>query len=240
MEARNHVRGDPWGNDAPAVNGLSIRTNFAIWFGKSRVVDDQGNPQVFFHATKGDFDSFRPTSTGLKLMDGMGTHFGSIKAAHDRLRKSYGKETEGANILPVLLCIEKYPTLSSGAVMSETQLQAWLTKVAIQAGIDKHKTRAYSSAYPLRGDIFTRVKAALVERGFDGLAYLNSHEDRGSVSYVAFEPHQVKSAIGNSGLFTHTNSLTDQVENLTLSRGQRARQVVCEINEAKPMTVLTV
>lgn len=211
MVATGHEHA-PWNRTEKAADGREVRENFARWFQDSRVVDAEGRPQVRFHASRGDFDSFRGLGTGLKLMDGLGPHFGSCRAAHDRLHKSYGKrpqDLEGASVIPVFLRIRNYPTLRTGAVMSETQLQAWLVKIAVQCGIDKHRTRAYSSACPLRRDTFLTLKSALIERGFDGLAYLNSHEDRGSVSHVVFDPHQVKSALGNSGLYTLTGSLTD-------------------------------
>lgn len=217
----------PWQDNRVAANGQRVCDNFAHWFASSRVVDGSGQPLLVFHATTADFDEFRQPVSGLKLMDGVGVHCGTLRAAHERLRKSHGASAEGANVLPLYLSIAQFPTKRDGSTMTEIELQSWLSRVAQRAGVDKHKTRAYSSAYPLRGEVFATLKAALREHGFDGLAYVNSHEDRGSVSYVAFDGHQVKSAVGNAGLFLrHSASLTDRDAAWALERAQAARHAI--------------
>lgn len=49
------------------------------------------------------------------------------------------------------------------------------------------------------------LTAILKEKGFDGIVYRNLIEDKGSDSYIAFEPTQIKSATDNSGDFDPSN-----------------------------------
>jgi hypothetical protein len=157
--------------------------------------DETGKPKTFYHSTISDFENYRIPTTGLKLMDGLGIHFGTLKAAQDRLDKSYGKNSEGGNIRPVHLAISKFPAKRDGSIMNESELQSWLSKEAIKIGVEKHKTRAYSQHYPLRGEVFNKLRNHLSESGYNGLAYKNSHEDKGSTSYAAFDPDSAIPAI---------------------------------------------
>ena len=52
---------------------------------------------------------------------------------------------------------------------------------------------------------FEALKSALNEHGYDGIVYKNKYEDKGSDSYIAFRPGQVKSA-ENVGTFDPESS----------------------------------
>ena len=57
---------------------------------------------------------------------------------------------------------------------------------------------------------FVSVQESLGDLGYDGIAF--SHKDCG-LEYVAFRPVQIKSALGNSGLFDpQSESLTDAID----------------------------
>lgn len=68
----------------------------------------------------------------------------------------------------------------------------------------------------------------LERSGHDGIIYTHSWNDGSvSVEYIAFEATQIKSAIGNCGLYLKGNaSLTDLDVNLVLRQAQTARNVV--------------
>ena len=86
---------------------------FKEFFGNSKVVDKDGNPEVLYHGTTNDFSEFDNLYT-------IGQHFGTAKAANDRLkhiaykRRMQGfknlKEAEGvpegANIMPVFVSLQ--------------------------------------------------------------------------------------------------------------------------------------
>jgi len=88
---------------------------FWRWFGDSKVVDDEGRPLMVYHGTKADFDSFAdPNSERNDAIYGgiMGFHFGTKRAASDRLRdlgdvdSSLGRESGQPNVMPVYIRIE--------------------------------------------------------------------------------------------------------------------------------------
>lgn len=70
------------------------------------------------------------------------------------------------------------------------------------------------------------VKYAKIN-GYDGLTYTNKWEDRGSTSYIAFEPNQIKSATHNDGSFSEENddirfSISNQNNDIFYSNAERA------------------
>lgn len=59
------------------------------------------------------------------------------------------------------------------------------------------------------------IKVLLQDAGIDGIEYVNAVEDPGHLSYIAFEPNQVKSATGNVGDFS---PFTDDVRYSSVKR----------------------
>lgn len=83
---------------------------FRAWFKKSTVTDESGAPMPVYHSTVYSFEQFKDYDT-------LGPHFGTLKAATDRLRdiglrfeardRVEGWTPVGANILPVFLSMQK-------------------------------------------------------------------------------------------------------------------------------------
>lgn len=58
-------------------------------------------------------------------------------------------------------------------------------------------------------ELGTSIKDYLVAKGYDGVIYRNTIEG-GGLSYIAFEPWQIKSAIGNQGTWSlHSGSIVE-------------------------------
>ena len=172
----------------------------------ARHMEGSVTPPVLYHGTTApNIESFNVRSRGPKLMDGLGAHFGSVKAAHDRLKQNVGENAENANVMPVHVAIKNPPVKKDGSFMNESELQGFLSRVATNIGIPKSEHRGMAVYGGVKPHVYTKLKDELIRRGHDGLAYINSHEDRGSPSFVAFHPHQIKSAIGNNGHFDPSN-----------------------------------
>ena len=64
---RNASKATP-SNDAPNISSIQKRAlespGFKQWFGKSKLVDDQGAPLVLYHGTNKSFDQFDPKKSG--------------------------------------------------------------------------------------------------------------------------------------------------------------------------------
>ena len=160
------------------------------------------SPPVLYHGTtSGNIETFRDRSRGPKLMDGLGAHFGTVDAAQDRLTQNVGRDAEGANILPVHANIQNPPLKKDGSYMTEGELQSFLSRIASGIGIPKSEHRGMAVYGGVKPPVYAKLKDELKARGYDGLAYVNSHEGRGSTSWVAFDPaRQVKSTL-NRGTF---------------------------------------
>lgn len=185
---------------------------FKKWFGDSKVVDKKGNPLVVYHATNHEFNIFD--------------------------RSKLGDFTSGNT--------DWQPAVRSA------QIGFWFSDRDLAATVftDPDKTKAVylSIQKPYRTKLDSLWNALehtrpetylkrLQERGYDGLRVQDS--EFGGVSYVAFEPTQIKSATNNSGAFDPANpdirfSLKSPVEetkdlvavhNLTESKLQKALEL---------------
>lgn len=195
---------------AHAMNDVTKTEAFSRWFGDSKVVDESGKPLVVYHGTlSGEIDVFHE-----------GTHFGTSKAASERLQElqKFGDanrgpmhpsvEEEQPNVLPVYLSI-KNPFITydlgdwSGPEWADAMKQAGIASSTGPLGeITKFKFARQDILAVERGDEDAiNVLAAL---GFDGIQYKNGYEDQGSTSWVPFSPEQVKS-IHNPGTFDRGN-----------------------------------
>lgn len=165
---------------APAVTDTPA---FKKWFGKSKVVDDAGKPLVVYHGTKADdFASFNPSRAV-----GSGFYFTprpQLAGAYAGSFPNVGKQAPGGRIVPV------YLSLQNPKIIGEGQLSADMPRkpASKRAGDSK------SSSLITADD-----KADLVKQGYDGIINYDSRE------IVAFEPGQIKSAIGNNGEFDANN-----------------------------------
>lgn len=207
---------------------------FKKWFEGSKVVDDNGEPLVVYHGTNVDFDSFKDFQ-----------HFGSEKAAIDRLKNFEGNK----RIIPAFLKIKNplhvddtglvspidiaYELNNIGATNIDIKqmIESWVdtlnqNEMAITAKklgyidpfsatrdeikndiIEDLENGMISTVNNLiyGGDIRDTNKplgdlskatemliSALESEGYDGLKYKNAFEDKGSWSFVAFRPEQIK------------------------------------------------
>jgi len=176
--------------------------NFWKWFGDSKVVDEQGRPLVVYHGTGVNFDTFSVKS------DNIGFHFGTSEQASDRLsfKREQGSISD-ESIFPVYLSIKNPIRISDtyfDDIKSDPRAIYYLTstgKFSIGDIVLKWTNE----------ELFENIKS----RGYDGVVYKNEGESStgkketpemrlktGRDSFIAFEPNQIKSALGNRGTFS--------------------------------------
>jgi hypothetical protein len=182
--------------------------NFRAWFGQSRVVDEAGAPRVVYHGTAADVEAFDAARSGRNYEGGgdRGFFFTSKPATAGRYAEQAaapGREPEGApNVMPVYLSLQR-PLVreTSGAGLNDAP-DKWF---------DANKDALYAEAD---------------RAGADGIVIRGAGQWEGRDVYVAFRPEQVKSAIGNSGLFDpNSPSLTDTVRTMVDQRSARQSAV---------------
>ena len=185
------------------MRNVMSNQNFIKWFGNSVVVDSDGNPLVLYHGTTHNFDVFNTKPDNREI----GSHFGNRRQANQRLAEpgngSYG--TRGDNIKAVYLRIENPIRLTDQTFWVPEKLASTL-QTQFNISIEPSGKGAMGSTYHTQDDIMTALK----ENGYDGIVYENDHEGNGD-SYIVFDPNQIKSAMGNNGKFSSSNSIVESV-----------------------------
>lgn len=183
--------------DSPAENGQQSNLNpvqqaqvqtpeFKNWFGDSKVVDENGDPLIVYHATNADFTEF-DTDLGSGVA-GKGTYVTSIKPHNDNY---------GTYVMPLFVRITNPIDFSSGdAAINQTAIELGLPglyELSSLAQIEKWSAE---------------LKHKLQQKGYDGAEL---HGEGGARYFVAYSPNQIKSAIGNSGKFdAKVNKITHE------------------------------
>jgi len=202
---------------------------FKRWFNGSKVVDENGSPLIMYHGTssKEPFTVFNTNPP-----KDVGAHFGTKDAAKSILAGSFEatKDTNNmlADVYPVYLNI-KNPLEVQDAFGGDVAGTALEIHDALQArGANlydlterlKKQTEILDNWPDMEteymGMTWDEFVASNIEldkyaveiakkNGFDGLVYENIFEGDvfgDNLSWVAFEPNQIKSATGNIGTFS--------------------------------------
>ncbi len=172
---------------------ITRNPNFRRWFGISRVVDASGQPLVVYHGTQYDVTAFDPGMMGDTVSsDDVGFFFTNDPVeANAYASWDWDREAPIPNVMPVYLSLQN--------------------PLIVDISNRHHKGAAPGLWYDEHGQ---RMAAYALASGYDGLVISDfgcgSSAPRSTWSgkqtlYVAFEPTQIKSAIGNSGAFDPTN-----------------------------------
>lgn len=191
--------------------------NFKKWFGKSKVVDKNGDPMPMYHATKNEmFEEFdSPVSPGYNYF----TDTPEYAEAH-HIMHGVKSPTERAaypfRTQKVFLKIEN-PLDLREFVGVRDEFEEFLEERGIDFSPSKFHSMSPTHGYRLvneirRGGVFQskRFIEAAKKAGYDGLVFWDEHVYVGSnnfweqvdaTTYIAFDANQVKSATGNTGAF---------------------------------------
>lgn len=196
---------------------------FKKWFGDSEVVDEYGQPLVVYHATNRSFDAF-DTKRGE-----LGSHFGPVEQAN----QVADAKQSNSNVVPAYLSIEKPLRLIDKGSFAADEVSQQLADMGLmtQAEADAIAKDIYDDGVP-DSKLVARLQAAIRKAGYDGVVYLNRREGfnpfgpdgvdgatlnemgddevmemfpEAQDSWIAFQPTQIKSAIGNNGQFDPAN-----------------------------------
>lgn len=186
--------------------------NFYKWFGDSKVVDKKGRPLVMHHGTKTEFEEFYRSSD-------IGFHFGSKGAA--RIKAGRGKQAVVYNVyLKIQNPLKFDRDLGNWDAAKDSYLATELLNMGIITQEQFNGLRYNFGSYGSSNAILLRN--ALKEKGFDGIEYPNYYEDTGKISYIAFEPTQIKS-VNNRGTFDIANPNIYYQSELSAAMNQRKK-----------------
>lgn len=190
--------------------------NFHKWFGDSTITDDHGRPKVMYHGTSSDVSEFSKIGSGNQWGKGFYFHPSADVASQYATGETTGIHSRIApegnaapNVMPVFMSMKK-PFV----------MDAPLEKSTIR-GVEKHigesltdytwpgmKNRDLHQQLHLNF-LYPSIEAAnsvLKKIGFDGIT------EKSSGIHMAFEPSQIKSAIGNDGSFDHPTKINEDVK----------------------------
>jgi hypothetical protein len=187
---------------------------FRKWFGDSKVMDTDGRPLVVYHGTPADFDAFDAKKLGANTghsTAGLGFFFsadpgitGMFTEKLDMTVWPYKSgHIDGANTMPVYLSIKnpKVMTATEFRLMAQVGGRAGNTSGAKMVAAD---VKALRNPSILQRAFGTNYDGVLIQ-GDATLADAMGAAEWAADTWVAFQPEQIKSAIGNSGAFDPTN-----------------------------------
>lgn len=182
-----------------APDGTLVADNFARWFDQSKVLTETGSPLRLFHATHHDFSEFQVSPAGY--------YGGGIYLLDDpkECGEFFGDEGDDT-IVPVFVRLLKPFIFDAPRPISEESDRA-LARVIFSG----QALRRVLGELERTSDMKDLFRAELVRLGFDGLIV---NQYRGPTEYIAFQPQQLKSALGNSGLFTTSADLIDSPQSV--------------------------
>jgi hypothetical protein len=164
---------------------------FKQWFGDSKVVDKKGDPLVVYHGTDKTFDAFNLRKRGSRVgfqddgfyfSDSPGT--ATTYATMDVYSGALGKKKD-AYLEPT----DFFKRFLSRLGLVESAPQVVPAFLSI-----KNPYKTTGARMPGRRE--------LIKQGYDGIQYTQYD---GTTHWVAFEPTQIKSSIGNIGTFDPEN-----------------------------------
>ncbi len=170
---------------------------FKRWFGDSKVVDANGEPMVVYHGTDQKFETFDPSRKGVTrvLFSEYETkRNGFFFATDERAAGEFGSTT-----MPVYLSIKNPADFTTFKANKARDAEL------ISVGLDPSDLETESALWELfDDDRGARVVEKLKELGYDGVMFMEdgANEDmQETLSYMAFDPSQIKSATSNRGTF---------------------------------------
>jgi hypothetical protein len=184
------------------------RANFHRWFSASPLTDEHGRPKVLYHGSTSDFHTFSGGEFGFHLADNphAAELYGEPRKLYLNAKKPFhiGKDLGDWKPETLLKWLSSKTYKGPGTGISQHEQAGVLRQVKSlrkqhadnlqrDPGEDPRQRQAlYAVGKPVR-DLFEK-------HGYDSVSYRN--EGEGGTSYIAFHPHQIKAAEGNSGSFS--------------------------------------
>jgi len=172
---------------------MALRTpEFQRWFGDSKVVDENGNPLVVYHGTKAFEEHGDRKGEAIRQFAGLPNWFA------EEAYTARGYTGAEGTMYPVYLSI-KNPLTITNFDMNDDAMFAYA--LARRLGVDVEFLYLGRDAKAYNVVNTPQFVEAAQEAGYDGIKV----KEGGYNTYAAFEPTQIKSAIGNVGTYDPNN-----------------------------------
>ena len=173
-----------------AARDVTETPEFKRWFGDSRVVDADGRPLVVYHGGAKGITAFDKGKIGTNFgYDKDGFFFTTERGDYPGTADNYAGED--GDVYHVYLSLQNPYTLEQFAA----DLGLEVDDLVMQEGSPQSPITVFDTD---REEIMRRVR----DGGYDGVAFQVDYGDGTNEGmFVALEPTQIKSAIGNNGQF---------------------------------------
>lgn len=159
----------------------------------SKVVDENGEPLVVYHATRRDFTTFKMDSPG-RVFENIREPFGHV-GSFESANKIRGNKLVLFTSLKNPLLIPDFVHQTVPTMLKELYKQGIIT--------EKESKKTDISNQELRDLLYSK--------GYDSIMYENKAEI-GGISYGFINPNQIKSATGNIGIYSKEYNEIDDSE----------------------------
>lgn len=189
---------------------------------------------VVYHATDASFDTFDIDRSDL------GAHFGTLEQMR-HLESRVGLHGGAMVVMPVWLRMQSPLRLKDVGSFHADAIAVQLEKKGLlPKGTGQRIAKICDDDWRQRAVQNLIVRQAIQDGGYDGVVYRNTQEGDFD-SYIALDTRQIKSALGNSGLFAKDSaSLTDCVEHFHAEQRRRASlafQAIRSVSACQEMVV---
>lgn len=178
----------------PIALGQRCQTDsaaFRAWFGNSKVVAQDGKPLAVYHGTQYDVDAFDPEMQGDTVYsEDIGFFFtNDLAEANSYATFDWGRDSPKPNVMP------SYLSIKNPEIVTLENEQSPYDSPALW--------------YDSEGQ---EVAQNAIDSGRDGLIVIDNRvgfelpDGSKPTLFIAFKPTQIKSATGNRGTFSPTDS----------------------------------
>ena len=180
----------------------NLNQNFWHWFGDSKVVDEQGNPQVCIHRTKANFNTFDISKSHPLNLQGKGFYFATVDGKG--LEQSFGK-----NVMKCYLSIQN-PFLGYDKMYPRSMFEPYIKKEYLNKIFDdKNEIMGYALFFNMKMEGISQKEVdttdILIKLGFDGIWLKENNV------WVAFYPNQIKSIDNNGNWSKEINNINETI-----------------------------
>jgi len=148
---------------------------------KDLLIEYYQEGKTWYHATNKHFDKFDTT------LGDLGAHFGSKDQAQHVLKNRLSGE---GHIYKARIKVYNPLRLTDvGSFHADNIADQLLKKKLISK--DEHDKYTHNEAYKHRKQYNQEIRQRLIDKGYDGVSYSNTHEGRGT-SLIAFDPESIK------------------------------------------------
>lgn len=182
---------------APPTNSPAFRR----WFGESKVVDENGEPKIVYHGSRGEINEFQIPAFFTSDRDG---------AEWYSADRSGG---DGGSITTAYLAIQN--PLDSRSAKGTQEFVRLAKEAGVEIEGDVMEGTFYAPAIAEHSDYdgsnfidliyIPAVRSRLMDHGYDGVVLYDLLESSEIETWIAFRPEQIKSATDNVGTFDPAN-----------------------------------